>query len=416
MPLPHPMRTVPRRRSHLHCAPVAPALRSHGPRPTLRALRRLDRGATLFGVVCTIALGAALPADAAPLTYQMVTVGDPGNAPNATGYGAVGYEYRIGTYEVTIGQYCAFLNAVAASDPYFAYDAAMATDATVAGIARSGSPGTFTYSVIGPAGTSYGQSAADRPVAYVTWFRAARFANWMANGQPTGPQGPSTTETGAYALNGAFTGPAVARTPGAAFAIPTEDEWVKAAYYSPTKGASGGYWAYATQSDADPANTLGGGTNAANCYGSAGFSLTQSHTYDSTGQNYLTTVGAFVASASFYGTFDQLGNLSEWNDLDGSPGTTRGIRGANWSSYPVDGDALIRSTQDPQFGYRQNGFRLMSPGGVPEIDPAGLGSALALLGGVLSLRERLRHRCRTRPDGTAAIATRLCPAVHPHAR
>lgn len=416
MTLPQPMRTVPRRRSRLRCATLVPALRSHGPRPTPRPPRRAPFGSLIAMAACLLTPCIPPPASAAPLTYQMVTVGNPGNAPNAEGYGAVAYDYKIGTYEVTIGQYCAFLNSVAASDPYFAYEAAMAADATVAGIARSGSPGTFTYSVIGPAGTSYGQSAADRPVAYVTWFRAARFANWMVNGQPTGPQGPSTTETGAYALNGAVTGPAVARTPGAAFAIPTEDEWVKAAYYSPTKGGSGGYWAYATQSDSDPTNTLGEGPNAANCYGTAGFSLTQSHTYDSTGQNYLTTVGTFVASASYYGTFDQLGNLSEWNDLDGSPGTRRGIRGASWSSYPVDGDGLIRSTQDPQFGYRQNGFRLTSPAGVPEIDPAGLGSALALLGGVLSLQERLRHRRRTRPDGTAALATRVCPAVHPHVR
>ena len=27
-----------------------------------------------------------------------------------------------------------------------------------------------------------------------------RFANWLHNGQPTGSQGPGTTETGAYAI------------------------------------------------------------------------------------------------------------------------------------------------------------------------------------------------------------------------
>jgi len=62
-------------------------------------------------------------------SLEMVTVGDPGNpgqlsgqsAPGGYGYdricGSVGYIYRIGKYEVTAGQYCEFLNAVAKSTP-----------------------------------------------------------------------------------------------------------------------------------------------------------------------------------------------------------------------------------------------------------------------------------------------------------
>ncbi len=37
------------------------------------------------------------------------------------------------------------------------------------------------------------------------WGDAARFANWLENGQPTGPEGTGTTETGSYTLNGAMT-------------------------------------------------------------------------------------------------------------------------------------------------------------------------------------------------------------------
>jgi hypothetical protein len=56
---------------------------------------------------------------ACAVTIEVVPVGNPGNAPDARyvsaawGDGAVGYGYSIGKYEVTAGQYCDFLNAVA---------------------------------------------------------------------------------------------------------------------------------------------------------------------------------------------------------------------------------------------------------------------------------------------------------------
>ena len=68
-----------------------------------------------FGLAVVLAMGSFARADL--VSYQMVTVGDAGNAADSTGYGAVAYEYQIGKYDVTIGQYVAFLNAVAQSDP-----------------------------------------------------------------------------------------------------------------------------------------------------------------------------------------------------------------------------------------------------------------------------------------------------------
>jgi len=55
---------------------------------------------------------------------EMVTVGDPGNANDSSGSykGAVAYTYQIGEYDVTVAQYCQFLNAVAATDPYGLYN------------------------------------------------------------------------------------------------------------------------------------------------------------------------------------------------------------------------------------------------------------------------------------------------------
>ena len=86
-----------------------------------------------------IALNASLVCRAA-ITIDTVPIGNPGNANDpATGnaYGGVAYNYRIGKYDVTVGQYTAFLNAVAATDTYSLYNPTMATDLNVAGIAQS---------------------------------------------------------------------------------------------------------------------------------------------------------------------------------------------------------------------------------------------------------------------------------------
>jgi hypothetical protein len=58
-----------------------------------------------------------LTSTASAVTIDWVTVGNPGNAADDTGYGAVAGTYQIGKYEVTNAQYAEFLNAKAASDP-----------------------------------------------------------------------------------------------------------------------------------------------------------------------------------------------------------------------------------------------------------------------------------------------------------
>jgi len=325
-----------------------------------RARRRLR---SLAGA---LALGTCL-LDATPghaVDYELVTVGNPGNANDATGFGGVAYVYRIGRYEVSIEQYAAFLNAIAATDTHAAYSSAMGGVPNVAGISRAGSDGSYTYSVM-----DNGGSSARRPVTSVSWFNAARFANWMANGQPTGVQDATTTEDGAYPLHGAVSGLAVARNavnPNTgerpAFTIPLENEWYKAAFHAPSLGGgAGGYFAYATQSDATPGNAIGGEPNQANYISDAtGYSVTQSAGFSTT-QNYLTDAGAFSGSASAYGTFDQTGNVWEWNDLDGAPGPSRGLRGGAYTSTPP----YLRSSY--RMGYaadRSNpngGFRLAAP-------------------------------------------------------
>ena len=59
--------------------------------------------------------------------------------------------------------------------------------------------------------------------------------NWLANNEPSGSEGPRTTETGTYALNGS-TGSAaslaVTRGSNADWVLPSVNEWYKAAYYA----------------------------------------------------------------------------------------------------------------------------------------------------------------------------------------
>jgi formylglycine-generating enzyme required for sulfatase activity len=110
----------------------------------------------------------------------------------------------------------------------------------------------------------------NKPVAWTSWFDAARYCNWLHNNKPnTGTQTSSTTETGAYALNGITTGSAPDRSSSGAYYIPSENEWYKAAYY---KGGAtnAGYWTYATQSNSAPtcvtANTGGDGPETSDYY------------------------------------------------------------------------------------------------------------------------------------------------------
>ena len=283
------------------------------------------------------------PLAKATVTIDLVAVGNAGNAADTTSYGAVSYDYAIGKYDVTIGQYTEFLNAVAASDPYGLYNTAMEVELRVAGIARSGSSGSYSYAVM-----NNGGSSANRPITYVSWFDAARFSNWMQNGQGSG-----STETGAYTLNGATSG-IITKNPGATWYIPTEDEWYKAAYYDVSlNSGSGGYWTYPTRSNTAPGNVIGSGPNLANINNGV-FSVTQSASYLVT-QNYLTDVGAFSGSGSAYGTYDRGGNVWQWNDAVIS-GSNRGFRGGSWITGASNLQSSVRldfppTTEFPLFWF-----------------------------------------------------------------
>ena len=321
------------------------------------------------------------------LTIPTVDVGNPGNADasaanttsgqsGAYGYGGVDYDFEIGTTEVTINQYVTFLNAVATSPSASfgiatLWKSAMQDSANVLAISRTTVNGLYNYQVIGD-GT--------RPISMINWYDAARFANWMNNGATVG----ASTETGAYNLNGATSG-IFNRQPGATWFIPNENEWYKAAYYDPTMfGGTGGYHLFANQSDVMSSHELGVPGAANYSYpNAAGGSAPRINVYQGTVVKVSPTEA--YDTISYYGTYDQTGNVAEWTE------TINGLapvpRGGGWS-YLVDTTSAAFHDSLASGSYSTgSGFRLAT---IPE--PSAGGLLLLAMVSLAGARKRLRSR------------------------
>jgi formylglycine-generating enzyme required for sulfatase activity len=201
-----------------------------------------------------------------------------------------------------------------------------------------------------------------------------------------GATGTSSTETGAYTLNNATSGNAPAVNPGATFYVPTEDQWYKAAYY---KGGStnAGYWDYATQSNTAP-TAVTSGTTGIGSAGSTGNFANYNRGADWNGQDgNVTTVGT-NGGPSAYGAFDMSGNLVEWNDLTGSAGSSRGLRGGRWNGLAVGLSSSSGGTGGPSDENGNVGFRLASPVPVPEPSTCVMALAGLACGGYSMFRRR----------------------------
>jgi formylglycine-generating enzyme required for sulfatase activity len=299
----------------------------------------------------------------AEVVIETIPVGNPGNPGeqsrlangDPTFYGGVDYTFRMGKFEVTAGQYTEFLNAVAATDTYNLYDTRMDYDASPSwngcNIKRQGDSGSYTYSVA--------PDWANRPVNFVGWADAVRFANWLHNGQPTGAQDLTTTEDGSYFINGIPDNADslledVVREPDATWVIPTDNEWYKAAYHK-NDGVTGNYWNFGTGSDPGPDNDLidpDPGNHATFHEGffgdPAGFTI---------GPPYnRTEAGAHENSSSPYGTFDQAGNVMEFTETVPESDIRR-MRDGSWkggglmAAYEID-DLMHSSDQFDVLGFR----------------------------------------------------------------
>ena len=332
---------------------------------------------------CLCAVGFGLGVQSAhAVTLDMVTVGDPGNAYDTinTGtnpnYGAVADSFQIMKYEWTNSQYTDFLNSVDASgtNPNSVYNTSMG----------SSGRGGISFSSGAASGSKYAAKTnmSDKPVNFVSWFDAARVSNWLFNGAT----GTSSTETGAYTLNNATSGTAPAVNSGATFYVPTEDQWYKAAYY---KGGNtnAGYWDYATQSDTAPTAVTAGSTGIGSSGSTGNFANYNSAAIWNGQTGNVTTVGT-NGGASAYGAFDMSGNVSEWNDLTGAAGSTRGLRGGSWIYDAFDLSSSVRFTGAPSLDNNFIGFRLASPVAVPEPSTWVMGLAGIACGGWQMWRRR----------------------------
>jgi len=313
-------------------------------------------------LVAALAALLATPASATVI-IDWVPIGNAGNAADtssncfAPSCGSVSYDYWISKYEVTNAQYAELLNAKAAADPVGLYNPNMGSDATFGGITRSGSSGSYSYAVK--------PGFANKPVTYVSFYDSLRFSNWLNNGQGSGD-----TETGAYTLLGGTAAPSngltVTRNGGANVFLTSENEWYKAAYYS----ASGVYFDYPTGTNSmtgcvAPGSDTG---NSANCWGAG---------------SELTNAGAYGLSDSPYGTYDQGGNVWEWNE-EIVYGSSRGVRGGGWDFY-ASGLAASNPRYDvPTNGVGNVGFRVASL--VPEP-----GTGLLVMTGALGLALRRKR-------------------------
>ncbi|MEZ0095301.1 formylglycine-generating enzyme required for sulfatase activity [Streptacidiphilus sp. EB129] len=272
--------------------------------------------------------------------------------------GGVNYRYEIGQLEVTVGQWVAFLNTAdpRGVDHHHLYDATESSSMwpkygqiNFSATARSGSH----YSVAYP-------EWADKPYAAANFLRAARFVNSLYNGRLISKRDSNDgrfhyvtytielsrqTERGMYDL----TRPDATRAHNSGFVVPSQDEWIKAAYYDPSGGGTYSYWKYPTnpgvfgdgeQTAPNPTTlnpTTGDVTNVADqplaSYHASGlpapswcpgqvqpvdcttvnpFGLDPS-SYASLFQGSLSTVGQ-AGTRSPWGTLDQGGNAVEWTD------------------------------------------------------------------------------------------------------
>ena len=357
----------------------------------LGALR--NRLALALSIVAVSALAGPAMSVASPalsvLTLKTVRVGAPGNPsvgivpfkdavyascaeaegikPPCQQVGGVRYRYGIGHLEVTVSQWVAFLNTV---DPggrnrHNLYSANESSSAWP-------KYGQIDYSPGAAKGRHYSVASAewaDKPFGFANFLRSARFVNSLYNGELLSRRASAEggfryvtyrirlsgrTERGMYEM----TQRGATRSHRSGFVVPSQDEWIKAAYYDPSGGGTYSYWKYPTNpgvfgdgtatapstTTLDP--TTGDVTNAAtqplanyhasglaapswcpaavepgDCSSVNPFGIDPT-TYAELYQGSLNTVGQ-AGIASPWGTLEQGGNAVEWTDTITPPPSGR---------------------------------------------------------------------------------------------
>ncbi len=265
------------------------------------------------------------------------------------GFGIVNYDYRMGMYEITNDQWDKFEANLApvlvTGDPLDAYDE-------------------------DPAWT--GTNVATNQVS---WCEAAQFVNWLntSEGHPaaynfTGIQGESDYALSTWTAANAAGGTNLYRHKDAFYFLPTEDEWVKAAYWN---GVS--LQGYATKNNGIPDEwRINRGPNSDGQ--AAGWNYGDAYPDNSSSTHQPWDVTAGYSPEELNGTFDMMGNVWEWLESPYSdPGYSyavdlnRGLRGGSFQLINHVDDLHARYRYDdvtpPDEDFLNVGFRVAS---IPE--------------------------------------------------
>jgi formylglycine-generating enzyme required for sulfatase activity len=304
----------------------------------------------ILGVLCHKVGADTFGSGANQFVIEFVPIGNPGNAadtasdpfpPAPNPAGSVEYAYRMGKYEIS---------------------KAMIDKATASGMTNV---------------TTVPWTAA-QPAADVSWYEAAAFVNWLntSEGHQTAYDLTWTGSAWSMALWSSADawqkgGENRFRHKDAHYFLPSADEWYKAAYYDPNAGV---YYNYPTGSDSVPDGIdFAGDTTFDAVFDDGGFNPQP---------NDITDVGVL----SPYGTAGQGGNVLEWEEtefdlVNDSSSSSRGLRGGNWGGISGDLRATLRHGSDPSYESSFRGFRVAS---IPE--PTTYALALAALCLVLGRR------------------------------
>lgn len=304
-----------------------------------------------FIVGLGVAAGTVLAQD---YGFDWVTIGDVGNAAypgdqygQNEGRGSVGYEYRIGRYEVTTGQWMEFVNTFSTQSNELGrfalpYHWGARTDRDYDGPGRR-------YKLRDGV-----EQAAMIPVLGMDWREAAMFTNWLHNGKSADL---SAIENGAYDIStfgtnsdGSFNDQP-SHHPDARFWIPTLDEWLKAAHYDPNRNDDDGWWLYNHMSNEAPIS------------GFPGEGETSTGLDWAFGEAIDIPLGSYPETLSPWGLLDMTGGAEEWTEEikgDFEFRTTKGAGVAEDPTFYYLDQAGFEYWKSPDFSGPHSGLRVVS--------------------------------------------------------